>query len=133
MNTSGAGGPLIDWNQFDSVIPRPDSPCIAVFQRFREGFGEEVGKVRSAWEVDNKELARFLLHQLRGASGSFGLADLANRIWEVEEKFRDGVQVSRKEITDWVGEVTRSLGLSCREIRAHRGIGGVCADDAFHP
>jgi CheY-like chemotaxis protein/HPt (histidine-containing phosphotransfer) domain-containing protein len=112
----------IDWRQFDKVVDGPDSPCVAILEKFAAGVPEMLGKIREATAAGDAGEAGSLAHQLKGSGSSFGFAGFAATMKEIEVTARSDGDLSRFGTPQWEAEAVAAFVADREAVRAQRGI-----------
>lgn len=89
-----------------------DFDMAELIEMFVNELSDRVAVLESACSTQRREELRHAAHQLKGAAGGYGFAEVTSRAARVEDCIRDGV--AEEEICTAVQELT-SL---CRRIRA---------------
>ena len=112
----------IDWQQFDMIVDGPDSPCVAIFEKFVEGMPALLSRIREAAASGDSEVAGSIAHQLKGSSSSFGFAEFASRMKAVELAAKAGEDLSPFSTTDWKTETHTFFAELRDKVRQERGL-----------
>lgn len=114
--------PPIDWKQFDMIVDAPDSPCVEIYHRFLDTTPALLMEAANAANGGDATRAADLCHQLKGTSGSFGLAAFAEAMKTAEYALRSDLAPVLPDGADWLTNRLTQLAQSRDEIRAQRGI-----------
>ena len=119
----GAGDDeAIDWRQFDMIVDAPDSPCVAIFEKFVEGVPGLLARIREAAASGNGEEAGSIAHQLKGSSSSFGFAEFASRMKAIELTAKAGEDVTPFSDEAWETGTATFFAELRERVRQERGI-----------
>ncbi len=113
---------LVDFSQFDVIVPGPDSPCVALFHEYLQQVPDAIAAIRDAAAQNDADAVASKAHQFKGSSATFGLIRFSDLMRITEKDARAGVALDTMSTEEWANTALSLFTESCSLIRSSRGI-----------